>query len=126
MGWTAFANIKGERDYENERLEDPFQDKIFKNAYNNVKKSVKHDIYVGIRVGEIEGHFVSLMLTEACWILGGTSHEKEWSAEKVRYLNKNAEWSRCTYDDEDEYAFYMAKYFLRACALAGVSISFSW
>jgi hypothetical protein len=125
MGWDAYANV--EKVDGLMKLKNPLHDKIFENAFNNVKRYCGYEFPEWIRVGNLEGSTAERMLSQAVnHIRGYTYAENEWSAEKVRQLNKKAEWWRCEYDKESEFAFYCAKYFLRACALVGVSIKFSY
>ena len=128
MGWDAYAEIKKNT-----------QEEIFKNAVKNVKRlsSVICNFMINdLHNGCLDSSLINIMLSRAVMPMASVYDEDGWSAEDVRQINKNANWNfDYRYDENGEMyyneeciecAFYTAKYFLKACANAGVGIRFSW
>lgn len=125
MGWDAYAKVKG-RDYDNYKIVDKTQQYIFNNAIENVKRNCDGGFVNSLLIGGLESSRCQSFLSKAVTPIGGRTYDDEWTAEQVRQFNKKAEWWRCDYDDDDKVFFYSAKYFLKACAKAGVGIKFSY
>jgi hypothetical protein len=56
---------------------------------------------------------------------GENVYNNSWSAEKVKQLYQTANWD-FQYNEEDDWAYWSAWYFLAVCAKNELSISFSW
>lgn len=127
MGWSAYANV--ENNSKMEIINNSRHVELFKNAYQNVNAIFGSKWHYCIKNGYIEGHNTATMLSKALSGVSLSPYDNEWTAEQVRQANKHAQWWACDFiieDEEDEFAMQNAKYFLKACALAGVGIRFSY
>ncbi len=126
MGWDAFADIKGERFYDDMTLGNEYQNRIFLNAFNNAKR-FNGEAPEYLKVGVLEGRMCASIIYDALQFYKEPLHayNERWTAEQVRQVNKHAFWI-APKDRNERYYYYATKYFIKACAKAGVGIRFSY
>ena len=119
MGWDAFSSVKTLDDC---KPKHPEPRRLFRNAHLYVKrKAGSVDGY--LEYGSLDCSDCRRMLEEAT---GESCYDENgWSKEKVRDLQKSANWN-FEYDPEDAWAYWSARKFLEVCAKLNLSIEFSW
>lgn len=121
MGWDAYTKVKTDRNK-----------KIFRDAANNVKNNCSKEHLIDWMVEDLQdGWLDSWRIRDMINKITPNNYgafNNEWSAEDVRQINKNAFYANQYLEDPEEYecAYYVAKYFIEACAKSGLKVYISY
>ncbi len=120
MGWDAHSSVLV--DWKAGKLKNSKLNTAFKNASNEIVSQcgeVDGLLYLGGLDFKEAGLMLEIATKESVFELNG------WSSEKVKELNKKANWN-FKYDKESRWLYLSAKKFLEVCAEHNLSITFSW
>lgn len=128
MGWDCWVTKDGKRidiewgDFTSPHIKDKYIDKVFLSQAQEVQKMCG-DVDGWFRLGGLDCSDCARMLEKAtgkgCW------SEEGWSAEQVKDLQREADWS-FEFDERDRWAYLSAKHFLDTCAELGLGVMFTW
>jgi len=120
MCWDAFSSAK--INYSKNEIVDTDLRMLFKNAETDVKEL---SVYVDglLHRGGLDCSACREMLEAAtrenCY--------EDWDCDKVKSLNESSQWGFIDeIKEEDLWAYWSARFFLKICAENGLSISFSY
>lgn len=120
MGWDAYSSAK--INYSKNEIVDIKLRMLFKNAETDVKeKSVYVDGLLhrgGLDCSDCR-EMLAVATIENCY--------EDWDSDKVKLLNESAQWGFVNkIKEEDLWAYWSARFFLKICAENGLSVSFSY